>query len=132
GKEAIILPCLGRSDKDIIDGEEQFVSCENSMGVVQSSKGVLKPVSDQLLSEPVIVCRLAMATLGQRSRVDWKNYAKHYDMIRDDIERTIPGFQDYNRRVRMPGGFYLPNCNLERTFATTTTKAHFNNATFSQ
>ena len=65
GEEALILPCLGRSDKDMLNGEEQFVSCENSMGVVQSSKGVLKPVSDKLLSEPVIVCRLAKATLGR-------------------------------------------------------------------
>ena len=68
GEEALILPCLGRSDKDIVNGEEQFVSCENSMSVVQSSKGVLKPYPMNLLSEPVIVCRLAKATLGNRSK----------------------------------------------------------------
>src|SRR5436190_9720549 len=67
GEEALILPCLGRSDRDIINGEEQFVSCENSMSVVQSSKGMLQPVSKDLLSEPVIVCRLAKATLKNRS-----------------------------------------------------------------
>ena len=71
GETAIILPCLARSDKDLTGDLEQFVSCENSMGVVQLSKGVLEPISDQLLSEPAIVCRLARATLGSRTRVDW-------------------------------------------------------------
>ena len=126
GEEALILPCLGRSDQDMIDGEAQFVSCENSMSVVQSSKGILKPVSDQLLSEPVIVCRLAKATLGGRTKISWDHYAKHYDLIREDIERTIPGFDKYNERVRKPGGFYLPNGNREQSFATPSHKAHFN------
>jgi molybdopterin-dependent oxidoreductase alpha subunit len=126
GQEALILPCLGRSDKDIVNGEEQIVSCENSMGVIQLSKGVLSPVSDQLLSESVIVCRLAKAALGNRSTINWDKYLQHYDHIRDDIERTIPGFTDYNKRVRLPGGFYLPNCNREGAFNTTTKKAHFN------
>ncbi len=130
GEEALILPCLARSDKDIINGEEQFVSCENSMGVVQSSRGVLKPVSNQLLSECAIVCKLAEATLGSRSKIDWGKYALHYDAIRDDIERTIPGFENYNARVRMPGGFYLPNCNRDGQFDTASAKAHFNMATF--
>ena len=126
GEEAIILPCLARSDKDMINGENQFVTCENSMGVIQSSKGVLKPISEMLLSEPVIVCKLAEATLGSRSRVSWNKYANNYDLIREDIERTIPGFKDYNRRVREPAGFYLPNCNREGSFETTSQKAHFN------
>ena len=126
GEEAIILPCLGRSDEDIVYGEAQFVSCENSMSVVQSSKGVLQPVSDQLLSEPTIVCRLAKATLGERSKINWGLYEKHYDHIRDDIEKTIPGFDKYNERVRVPGGFYLPNCTREGSFDTPSQKAHFN------
>lgn len=126
GEEAIILPTYGRSDIDEIDGERQFISCENSMGVVQLSKGSLRPVSDQLLSEPVIVCRLAKATLGNRSRIDWSTFERHYDTIRDAIERTIPGFHDYNRRVRQPGGFYLPNCTREGRFDTLSGKAHFN------
>ena len=125
GGEAIILPCLARSDKDVLNGKEQFISCENSMGVVQSSKGILKPVSTELLSEPAIVCRLAKATLGRRTVVDWDKYACNYDLIRDDIEATIPGFKDYNARVRTPGGFYLPNCNREGWFATETSKAQF-------
>jgi molybdopterin-dependent oxidoreductase alpha subunit len=126
GEEALILPCLGRSDKDMLNNEEQIVSCENSMGVVQLSKGVLQPVSDQLLSEPVIVCRLAKATLGDRSAINWDKYLQHYDHIRDDIEQTIPGFTNYNKQVRIPGGFYLPNCNREGSFNTSTKKAHFN------
>jgi molybdopterin-dependent oxidoreductase alpha subunit len=126
GHEALILPCLGRSDKDLLNGEEQIVSCENSMGVIQSSKGVLHPVSDELLSEAVIVCRLAKATLGNRSPVDWDKYLQHYDHIREDIERTIPGFGDYNKRLRDPGGFYLPNCNRDGAFNTGSKKAYFN------
>lgn len=126
GREAVILPCLGRSDRDVMNGQEQFISCENSMGVVQMSKGGLKPISDQLLSEPVIVCRLAKATLGARSVVNWNLYEEHYDYIRNDIELTIPGFDNYNRRVRRPGGFYLPNSARDRQFRTFTGKAMFN------
>ncbi len=130
GEEALILPCLGRSDKDVLNGKEQFVSCENSMGVVQQSKGNLNPVSDKLLSEPAIVCRLAKATIGNKSKVNWDQYLEHYDRIRDDIERTIPGFENYNQRVRLPGGFYLPNCNRDGYFDTETKKAGFNIAVF--
>ncbi|MGH1516651.1 FdhF/YdeP family oxidoreductase [Chryseobacterium sp. JK1] len=109
GKEALILPTYGRSDKDIVNGEVQIVSTENSMGVVQSSKGMLDAVSDNLINETQIVCRMAMATLGSRSVVNWQRYHDSYDAIRDDIEQCIPGFTDYNVRVRQKGGFYLPN-----------------------
>ncbi|WP_298735111.1 FdhF/YdeP family oxidoreductase [uncultured Chitinophaga sp.] len=126
GREALILPCLGRSDRDMLNGQQQFVSCENSMGVIQLSKGPLQPVSDQLLSEPVIVCRLAKATLGPRSKANWLLYEQHYDYIREDIERVIPGFESYNQRVRHPGGFYLPNTAREGRFNTGSGKAHFN------
>ncbi|HLI94396.1 MAG TPA: FdhF/YdeP family oxidoreductase, partial [Puia sp.] len=126
GESAIILPCLARTDKDRTGGREQFVSCENSMGVVQLSKGVLEPISNQLLSEPAIVCRLAKATLAARTRLDWAKYELNYDRIREDIERTIPGFSDYNRRVREPGGFYLPNGPRDGIFNTPDQKAHFN------
>lgn len=125
GEEALILPCLGRSDKDTMNGESQFVSCENSMGVVQSSKGILEPVSKHLLSEPAIVCCLAKATLGGSSKVNWDAYLQHYDNIRNDIEKTIPGFEQYNERVRKPGGFYLPNANRNRKFSTASARAHF-------
>ncbi|MFZ1528792.1 MAG: FdhF/YdeP family oxidoreductase [Ferruginibacter sp.] len=126
GEEAIILPCLGRSDKDILGGELQFVTCENSMGVVQMSKGSLKPVSESLKSEPQIVCELAMAVLGKQSKIDWQKYLQHYDEIRNDIEKTIPGFEAYNEKVRRPGGFYLPNCNRSGWFNTNSQKASFN------
>ena len=109
GKEALILPTYGRSDKDIVNGEVQIVSTENSMGVVQSSKGMLDAVSDNLINETQIVCRMAMATLGSRSVVNWQRYHDSYDAVRDDIEQCIPGFTDYNVRVRQKGGFYLPN-----------------------
>jgi len=132
GKEALILPCLARSDKDEINGEVQFVSCENSMGVVQLSKGNLNPVSADLLSEPIIVCRLAKATLGNRSVVPWGQYEQHYDNIRTDIEKVIRGFEQYNERVRHPGGFYLPNANRDGCFNTFSGRAAFNIASASK
>ncbi len=127
GKEAIILPCLSRSDEDHTGGKEQFVSCEHTTGVVQLSKGVLKPVSADLKSEVAIVCELAKATLGAKSKIDWKKYESDYDHIRTDIEAVIPEvFQNYNEQVRQPGGFYLPNLNRERKFSTENKKAKFN------
>ena len=126
GSEALILPTYGRSDKDEVNGEEQFITTENSMGVIQMSKGNLKPVSKDMLSEPVIVCKMAKATLGARAKANWDDYLKHYDAIRDAIEKTIPGFHDYNRRVRKLGGFYLPNATRENKFTTFTGKAEFN------
>jgi molybdopterin-dependent oxidoreductase alpha subunit len=125
GKEALILPCCGHSDLDMMNGEAQFITCENSMGVVQMSKGMLKPISDQLLGEPAIVARLAKATLGSRTKVNWDLYLTHYDYIRNDIELTIPGFEHYNKRARILGGFYLPNGAREGKFNTLTGKANF-------
>ena len=124
GQEAIILPCLARTDLDIINDTKQFVSVENSMGVVHSSTGQLKPISDQLLSEPEIVVRLAQATL-ENSNIPWDEYATNYDHIRTDIEKCIPGFDNYNKRVRQKGGFYLPNCARDNEYNTKTGKAHF-------
>ena len=125
GKEALILPCCGHTDIDMVNGEAQFITCENSMGVVQMSKGSLKPISDKLLGEPMIVARLAMATFGGRSKINWKLYTEHYDYIRNDIELTIPGFSDYNKRARILGGFYLPNGPREGKFSTANGKANF-------
>ncbi|MDB4904487.1 MAG: oxidoreductase alpha (molybdopterin) subunit [Mucilaginibacter sp.] len=127
GEESIILPTLARSDKDIVNGELQFVSCENSMGVIQKSKGVLDPISVVLLNETQIVCELAKATLGNRTVVDWDKYANSYDEVRNIIEKVIPGFGDYNKRVRNPGGFYLPNAPRERKFES---EKHGNKAVF--
>ncbi|WP_025762182.1 FdhF/YdeP family oxidoreductase [Dyadobacter tibetensis] len=125
GEEALILPCLGRSDQDHTGSELQFVSCENSMGVVQQSKGVLKPISDQLLSEPAIVCGMALATLKDRTKIEWNKYTQHYDRIREEIAICVPGFEDYNSKVRQPAGFYLPNCTREGKFDTADSKAQF-------
>jgi molybdopterin-dependent oxidoreductase alpha subunit len=126
GEQALILPCLGRTEKDVQASGEQFVSCENSMGVVQESRGVLSPASRHLMSETAIICHLAAETLGSRTTVDWRGLCSNYDRIRDHIERVVPGFDDYNRRVRQPGGFYLPNAPRDkREFHTDTGKANF-------
>jgi molybdopterin-dependent oxidoreductase alpha subunit len=125
GRQALILPCLGRTEVDRQATGPQFVSTENSMGVVQSSRGSLEPASDELLSEPAIVARLARATLGEKSKVDWEAMVADYDLIREAIEKVIPGFEDYNLRVRQPGGFYLPNAARDGEFMTATGKANF-------
>ena len=125
GKQALILPCLGRSEVDEQETGEQFISVENSMGVVHKSKGHLKPLSEYLLSEPAIVAGIAEATL-KNSTVEWKKSVTNYDFIRDKIEATIPGFNNYNKRVREDGGFYLPNNARENNFTPTSTgKANF-------
>ncbi|MBV6653891.1 MAG: molybdopterin-dependent oxidoreductase, partial [Mameliella sp.] len=125
GKQALILPCLGRTDKDHQADGTQFVSVENSMGVVHSSTGALPPPSDKLRSEPAIIAGLAQATLGSRSKIDWKKMVANYDHIREAIAKVIPGFEDYNQRVREPGGFYLPNGARNREFNTPTGNAVF-------
>jgi molybdopterin-dependent oxidoreductase alpha subunit len=125
GDRALILPCLGRTEIDLQATGLQFVTTENSMGVVQISRGSLQPASEELLSEPQIVARLARATLEHRTTVNWEELANDYDKIRDAIERVIPGFDDYNRRVREPGGFHLPNAARNRVFNTKSGKAQF-------
>ncbi|MDJ0645829.1 MAG: FdhF/YdeP family oxidoreductase [Flavobacteriaceae bacterium] len=125
GKKALILPCLGRSEKDLQKSGEQFVSVENSMGVVHQSHGHLPPLSQELLSEPAIVTGMAEATLKD-SKVDWSALRNNYDLIREKIEATIPGFDNYNQKVRKKGGFYLPNNARKGDFSTTfTQKANF-------
>jgi len=125
GKKALILPCLGRSEKDYQTSGAQFVSVENSMGVVHQSKGHLKPCSKELMSETAIVANLANVTL-KNSTTNWIDLTNNYDLIRDKIEATIPGFKNFNKRVRIKGGFYLPNNARDNNFKTTTTgKANF-------
>ena len=125
GKRAIILPCLGRTEKDFQSSGEQFVSVENSMGVVHQSKGTLQPSSKELLSEVAIVAGVANATL-RKSTTNWSELISNYDLIRTKIEATIPGFKNYNKRVRIKGGFYLPNNARESDFTPTKTgKANF-------
>ena len=88
---------------------DQFVTTENSMGIVTRSRGSLDPPSPDVRSEPAIVAGMAQATLGDRSVIDWAHLVEDYDRIRDLIERAIPGFDDYNERVRRPNGIELPN-----------------------
>jgi molybdopterin-dependent oxidoreductase alpha subunit len=125
GEQALILPCLGRTEIDVQSSGPQFVTTENSMAVVQASRGFLRPASDQLLSETAIVARLAAAVLGSRSSIDWQLLASDYDRIRDHIARVVPGFDDYNTRVREPAGFHLPNAARERVFNTSSGRAVF-------
>ncbi len=125
GRRALILPCLGRTEHDVQAAGTQFVTVENSMGVVSASRGSVAPASEHLLSEPVIVARLASAVLGARSSVPWLLLTEDYDRIRERIARVIPGFDDFNRRVRELGGFALPNGPRDGRFTTASGKAHF-------
>jgi molybdopterin-dependent oxidoreductase alpha subunit len=125
GETALILPCLGRTERDLQKSGEQFVTVEDTTGVVHQSRGVLAPGSEHLRSEPAIVGGMAMAALGARSTVDWQALIDDYDRIRDHIEHVVPGFTQYNRRVREPGGFYLPNGPREGTFPTPSGRARF-------
>jgi molybdopterin-dependent oxidoreductase alpha subunit len=125
GNRALILPCLGRTDRDTQKTGDQFVSVENSMGIIHTSQGRLDPPSPQLLSEPTIVARLAVTTLGSRSKIDWLRLVDDYDRIRDLIARVVPGCQQMNDRVRKKGGFYLPNAAREGRFETPSGKARF-------
>ena len=126
GARALILPTLGRTERDLQGSGEQFVTVEDSMGMVHASRGRLEPASAHLLSEPAIVCRLARRVLGEDSRTPWEEFEKDYATIRDRIARVIPGFEDFNARVARPGGFTLPHAPRdERRFPTATGKANF-------
>ncbi|HEY2730790.1 MAG TPA: FdhF/YdeP family oxidoreductase [Polyangia bacterium] len=125
GAQALILPCLGRTERDVQASGEQFVTVENTTGVVHASRGVLPPASAHLRSETAIVAGMALATLGSRTTVDWPGLADDYDRIREHIEHVVPGFSQYNRRARQPGGFYLPNGPRDGTFPTSSGRARF-------
>ncbi|MGW7054172.1 FdhF/YdeP family oxidoreductase [Streptomyces sp. NPDC054887] len=131
GREALILPTLGRTERDQApNGRERFITVEDSMGVVHASRGNLPPASPHLLSEVAIVCRLARALFGPGGgngpAIPWGDFEADYDAIRERIERVIPGFEAFNSRVRRPGGFVLPHGPRDqRRFATPTGRAHF-------
>ncbi|MGM0361168.1 FdhF/YdeP family oxidoreductase [Streptomyces griseoaurantiacus] len=126
GARALILPTLGRTERDVQASGEQFVTVEDSMGMVHASRGRLKPAGPHLLSEPAIVCRLARRVLGADSRVPWEEFERDYATVRDRIARVVPGFEDFNARVAHPGGFALPHAPRdERRFPTATGKANF-------
>jgi len=126
GRKALILPTLGRTDRDIVDGRKQLVSVEDSMSMVHLSRGSLKPPSAELRSEVAIVCQLARTLLGPDHPVPWETFASDYDTIRDAIAAVVPGCTDYNTRVRRPDGFQLPHPPRDsREFPTHTGKANF-------
>jgi len=125
GEVGLLLPCLGRTERDVQAGGPQFVTVENSMGVVTASRGTLAPVSPELRSEVAIIAGVAEATLGSAT-VNWQELAADYGKIRTRVERVIPGFKDYSARAQKPGGFYLPNAvRDERRFDTASGKATF-------
>ena len=124
GKKALILPCLGRTELDVQGTGPQFVSVENSMGIVHRSTGSLPPASSHLRSEPWIVAQLSQH-LFTNSPIDWSGMVEDYDMIRNLMEKSLSGFEDYNKRVRLENGFMLPNPPRDsRTFDTPSGRAH--------
>ncbi len=126
GEEALILPCLGRTERDVQETGDQFVTVEDSMCMVHRSHGRLKPASDQLRSEVAIVCGLAAELFGPDDAVDWAGLAGDYRRIRRHIEAVVPGFDDFEQRLAEPGGFPLPHPPRDsRTFPTATGKARF-------
>ena len=128
GKIGLILPCLGRTEIDESTVGHQFVTVENSMGIVHSSRGTSKPASNYLISEPSIVSGIggALETRLERSGIAWGNLSDNYDLVRDLIEKTIPGFDNYNQRITNKSGFYLPNPPKDsRTFKTKNSLANF-------
>ena len=124
GRDALILPTLGRTEIDMQDGVAQGVTVEDSMSMVHISYGINRPASPNLLSEIAIVARMAHATLGS-GKVDWLARAANYALIRDDIEKVFDDFYDYNARVAKPGGFHLRVASRERTWATPSARAQF-------
>ncbi|KQQ49223.1 CbbBc protein [Pseudomonas sp. Leaf127] len=124
GKQALILPCLGRTDIDLQADGPQAVTVEDSFSMVHASNGQLQPLSKQMRSEPAILAGIANATLGKQP-VDWLWLVEDYRRIRDLIADTLPGFKDFNERLKHPGGFYLGNAAGARHWNTATARANF-------
>jgi len=126
GKTALILPCYGRTDRDLKNGVEQFVTVENSMGYVHASKGHLDPISDQLKSEVDIVASLAQCLLEDQNVIPWDRWKQDYGLIREAIAGSVAGFEGFHEKVLREDGFYLPNpIRDERRFLTADGKAPF-------
>ncbi|WP_280340412.1 FdhF/YdeP family oxidoreductase [Nocardia neocaledoniensis] len=128
GRRALILPCIGRTERDIQRGGPQITSMENGMAVVHMSRGMKKPASPHLLSEPAILAGIAKAALPE-TKTPWEYYIEDYDRIRDTMSKVLPGFEDYNRRVRLPLGFRIRQPARELIFLTPSGKAEFSTAT---
>ncbi|GAC1368224.1 MAG: FdhF/YdeP family oxidoreductase [Hymenobacter sp.] len=129
GETSLLLPTFAHVDIDMQKSGHQMTSCENSMGIVSQNKGILVPLAGDMLSEVAIISGMAIATLGDKTKTDWVAMTENYDVIRDHISRVIPGFEDFNLKLRKPGGFYLPNGPRERKFTTPDGKAHFTTTT---
>ncbi|QIB34225.1 FdhF/YdeP family oxidoreductase [Ancylobacter pratisalsi] len=125
GREALILPCLGRTELDMQATGPQAVTVEDSMSMVHASKGLRQPASEHLMSEPAIIAGIARATLGAGSKVAWERLVGDYALIREDIEAVFPIFEGYNARIAQPGGFHLTSLARERIWATSSGKANF-------
>ncbi|MER6054243.1 FdhF/YdeP family oxidoreductase [Streptomyces albidoflavus] len=125
GETALILPTLGRSDRDVQEGGLQFYTVEDSMSEVHASRGRLAPASPHLLSEVAIISRLARRTLGDEPAVPWEEFERDYGTIRDGISRVVPGLEEFNARVDRPGGFTLPNPVNQGVYPTPSGKAVF-------
>jgi formate dehydrogenase major subunit len=126
GEQALILPTLGRIERDVQATGPQFVTVEDSMGVVHGSRGRLMPASPELRSEVAIVCALARRVLGDAPEIEWELFASDYAAIRARIAQVVPGFEDFEARVRKPGGFVLPHPPRdERRFETPSGRARF-------
>ncbi len=125
GKSALILPCLGRTEIDETSIGKQFITTEDTAGRVRMSMGDLSPVAPNLKSEVAIVCGLAATTLGNKSNVEWNRFSIDYNLIRSKIEEVIPGFDNFNEKVKRAGGFFLPNPARDGRFVNNTEKAKF-------
>ena len=123
GERALILPCLGRSEEDLQATGKQWLTVEDSMGIINPSQGFLPPASPDLMSDVAIIARLAHATLGSRTTTKWLDFAGNYSLIRDAISRVIPGFENFNARMASEKFFYLPNAAKKRVFKTSSGKA---------
>ncbi len=124
GHDALILPTLGRTELDMRATGSQFITVEDSFSMVHASEGVGLPLSTEQRSETAIVCGIAHAVLGDK-HLDWLALAEDYNLIRDHIEATVPGFTDFNKRCDIKGGFYLGNAAAELKFSTPNGKANF-------
>ncbi|MFC4126608.1 FdhF/YdeP family oxidoreductase [Nocardia rhizosphaerae] len=125
GQTALILPTLGRSDRDVQASGEQFVTVEDSMSEVHASRGRLDPASPRLLSEVAIISRLARRTLGADPAIPWADFEADYGTIRDRISRVVPGFENFTERVSEPGGLRLVNPVNTGVYRTASGKAEF-------
>ncbi|MFF1829484.1 FdhF/YdeP family oxidoreductase [Paenarthrobacter sp. NPDC058040] len=126
GEQALILPTLGRTEIDRQEGVEQFVTVEDTVCAVHRSAGRLEPIATDVLSEVALIAGMAEAVLGKKVPVDWAAMRRNYDVIREHVSRVVPGFEDFNTRIRTKDGFILPHAPRDsRTFPTATGRAMF-------